>query len=233
MFMGDYSQAEMRVAAAMSEDPFLLDAYRQGKDLHNEAARTIYGDEYTKRNRQVCKSVNFSQIYGGSVESAASEADMDRAALAHLSSSYHEMYARLYQWKDDQFAQLKRVGYVSTPTGRRRRFPLITNANRDEARKASVNAPVQGTASELTLISLIRMYDEIQIIGWQEYVHLLLTIHDSIVGEVHPAYLMGVAKLLRRIMVETGAEYFPQLPWVVDIEAGFAWGELKTLEVVG
>jgi DNA polymerase I-like protein with 3'-5' exonuclease and polymerase domains len=65
------------------------------------------------------------------------------------------------------------------------------------------------------------------------FVHLLLTIHDSIVGEVHPAYLMGVAKLLRRIMVETGAEYFPQLPWVVDIEAGFAWGELKTLEVVG
>lgn len=225
--MADYSQAELRVVACMSQDPFMIEAYRQGKDLHSEAARFVYGEDFTPRHRQICKSVNFSQVYGGSPESVAQEADMDMEAIRHLSARYHELYSRMYQWRDDQFDKLREQGYIETCTGRRRRFPVITRSNLDDARKAAVNSPVQGSASELTLISFIRMDEWLRENHLEGKAWLVLTVHDSIEVIAKEDYAKAVANQLSRIMERTGKQYFPEVPWKVDVEMGPSWGEVQ------
>lgn len=213
----------------MSRDPWLLGQYVAGNDVHNEAARTIYGEEFTPLERQICKSVNFSQIYGGTPESAAEEADMDKAALRYLSEKYHIMMARLYQWRREQFDLLREQGYVATCTGRRRRAPIITRANQRDMQKMAVNTPVQGSASELTLISFMEMWQWIKEAGYEDVARLLLTVHDSVLASVVIPYVPTIARRLREIMTEVGSRYFPEVPWVVKIEAGESWGEVKEL----
>lgn len=228
--MADYSQAEMRVVAAMSDDEWLLDAYNKGKDMHSEAAMFVYGTDFTKRHRQICKSVNFSQIYGGSPESAGAEADMDPQQIKHLSAMYHEMMPGLYAWRKEQFTRLRQMGYVATMTGRRRRAPLITRSNRRDMEKMAVNTPVQGSASELTLISFMRIWNWVDAAGMAMWVIPMLTVHDSVISQVHRDYLDVYAAAISQIMVATGREYFPQVPWKVDVEVGPAWGELREYE---
>lgn len=229
--MCDYSQAELRVAGCMSEDPWLLEQYRLGKDVHGEAARTIYGDEYTPRERQICKNVNFSQIYGGSPESAAEEADMDKAALKFLSAKYHKMMTGFYPWRDRQFELLKQQGYVSTVTGRRRRVPLIVRSNHRDAAKLAVNTPIQGSASELTLIAFMEVSQWLVDEGHSDHAHPLLTVHDSVILEVLKEWVYPIALKLKTLMEEIGIRYFPLLPWVVDVEAGESWGDVEKLKL--
>lgn len=224
---GDYSQAELRVVACMSGDPWLIEQYRLGKDVHGEAAKMVYGEGYTKRHRQICKSVNFSQVYGGSPESVAREADMDMVAIRHLSKTYHEKMARLYEWRREQSSLMRAQGYVETCTGRRRRFPVVTRSNHDDAAKAAVNAPVQGSASELTLIALMEMGEWIHEQDLTSFIHLLLTVHDSVNIEARNDYVEFAARKLACIMEDVGKRYFPEVPWKVDVEIGPSWGEVK------
>lgn len=229
IMVADYSQAEMRVAAAMSKDPFLLNVYREGRDLHTETTIAVYGENFTKEQRGYCKSANFALLYGGSPKSFIVSPGMDAAKTSETLKRYKELMGGLFEWRTEQYKSLLRNGYVSTPTGRQRRFPLVTRQNEEDARKAAVNSPVAGMASDLTLISLVKISERIK--DESLPAHLLTTVHDSIILEVEDRLeaIEEVAAVVKRAMVETGEEYFPELPWEVDIEIGPSWGETHPL----
>lgn len=224
----DYSQAELRVAAVLSEDSFLLKVYQEGRDLHSEVAVAMYGEDFTKEERVMCKMFNFSYLYGGSERSFAEDAGLDIGKARAFVRRYNNVMKGLYQWRIKQFQRMKRDGFVDTPTGRQRRIPLVTRSNADDARKAAVHAVVAGTASDLTLISLMRINKELKAQGHTD-THNIITVHDSVILEVPEYKVEEIGRLAQRIMTEVGEEWFPQIPWKVDVEVGPVWGRIKKL----
>jgi DNA polymerase-1 len=213
--LADYSQAELRVAAVLSEEPFLLEVYREGRDLHTEVAVAMFGRDWTKEERVQTKMFNFSYLYGGSEYSFAEDAGLPIGIARKFVRDYNEVMPKLTEWKRNQLALAKSQGYVVSPFGRKRRFPLITKQNIDDVRKASAHAPVAGAASDLTQLSLI----EAQSVG----IIVVLTVHDSI-GAIAPASeAERVAQELVVIMETTADKYFPQIPWKVDVDIRDRW----------
>jgi uracil-DNA glycosylase family 4 len=213
--VADYSQAELRVLAALSGEPFLLQAYRDERDIHSEVAIKMYGEHYSKEQRVKCKMFNFSYVYGGNEFSFAEDAGLPINIARQFVRDYDKLMPVALQYKKDQYAKLKEQGYVSTFFGRRRRFPLITSENQDEARKASVHAPVAGTASDLTLLALIRCVNQ--------GIPVVLPVHDSIVTDSPQDRAEEHAEAVATAMMETGQKYLKDVPWKVDKEISNRW----------
>lgn len=211
LIVADYSQAELRVAAHLSQEPFLIEAYRHKEDLHGKVARAIFGPGYTKEQRVRCKMFNFSYLYGGSEYSFAQDAGLPINAARQFVRDYNRAMPKLAQFRVDQYNKLVRDGHVSTVFGRRRRFVFINAQNRDDARKSAVHAPVAGTASDLTLLSACQAMDE--------GIDVILMVHDSIVAEAWPDQAPAQAKRIQQIMTEMGETYCPTVAWKVDIDS--------------
>jgi len=229
LIQADYSQAELRVAGCLSNDAFLLDAYANGKDLHGEAARQVFGDDFTPEQRNLCKSLNFALIYGGSAVNFARDHGLSMTVAKEIESRYHQMMQGFFQYRKDQFELLCKQGYVDTIFGRRRRFPLVLKENLDEAQKACVHMPVSSTASDLTVISFIWIYNYLKAEGIDACP--VITVHDSIIVEAPEYKLKDIAWNMKNIMEETGREYFPQIRWKADVDYGKSWGSLEGLEL--
>lgn len=213
----DYSQAELRCLAHYSQDPFLLEVYQHGRDLHSEVALAMFGEGYTKEQRVRCKMFNFSWVYGGNEYSFAQDQGLSINVAREFVRKYNTIMKVAVDWKSAQFRRVLDVGYVETVFGRRRRFPYISNENRDEVRKASVNAPLQSTASDLTLVSALDA-----MAAGVPIVHL---VHDSVLALV-PAELGEQAGAhIKEIMERTGKQWLPSIPWKVDVEIGRRWTE--------
>lgn len=234
----DISQAEMRVACALSGEPFLHKIYREGRDLHTEVALEMYGPDYTADQRNACKKFNFAFLYGGTEHSFALEEGMDIAVARRFVRDYQRVMPVLTAWKASMLEELKSTGYVATRTGRRRRFPLITNDNLDDARKAAVNTPVQGMASDITLMTAIEVWKWLVASGlWQprdkintpQKAALVGIIHDSVLLIVQDAYVKEVAIEVMRIMESVGDTWVPEVPWRIDSDVGQDWGHLKDI----
>lgn len=221
----DYSQAELRVAAALSGDSFLMDIYNNGRDLHTEVAIEMYGEDFTKEERQLCKNFNFSYLYGGTEYSFANEVGLDMEVAREFVRRYKKIMKGLTKWKEEQFKHLQENGYVTTRTGRMRRFPMITNANLDDARKSSVHAVVSGSASDITLLALIRLH-RMNIEG----VRIITMVHDEIDFEIREDRVKEAIPIIIGVMQEVGQEIFPEVPWVADAEVGPAWGKIKKVK---
>jgi DNA polymerase-1 len=213
--IADYSQAELRVTAILSGDPFLLSVYRDGRDLHTEVAIEMYGDDFTDAQRVLTKMFNFSYIYGGSEYSFAEDAGLPIDIARRFVADYNAIMPVLSEYRAKQLAEARKNGFVVSPFGRKRRFPLITQQNLSDVRKASMHAPIAGTASDLTQLSLISALHQ----GHK----VVLTVHDSI-GEItreeEAEYMAG---RLRQIMIDTADYYFPQVPWEVDVDIRDRW----------
>jgi DNA polymerase-1 len=237
MLQVDYSQAELRTAASLSGDPFLIQCYKDGRDLHGEVANAFWPGWFTmsdlqekKYRRKRTKMCVFGRLYLGGVHTVAEtmhcRLPQARIYLAVLDGKL----GGLVHWERNQFATMRKQGYVETLTGRRRRVPMITRNNREDARKAACNAPVQGMASDLTLISMIEVHK------WLKEncpeAHILVTVHDSIIFEVPEPLVRVVALKAKEIMEDVGDRYMPNLPWKADIEVGDSWGDLKEIELV-
>ncbi len=211
----DYSQAELRVAAILSGDPFLLSVYREGRDLHTEVAIAMYGEDWTPAQRVLTKMFNFSYLYGGSEYSFAEDAGLPIDVAKRFVGDYNAIMPILSEYRASQLALARYQGYVTGPFGRKRRFPLITGQNLSDVRKAAVHAPVAGASSDLTQLSLIEAVKQ----GHE----VVLTIHDSI-GEIAKEQEADyMAQQLQRIMVDTATKHFPQVPWIVDVDISDRW----------
>jgi len=215
LIVADYSQAELRVAAVLSQEPLLLAAYREGRDLHSEVAASMFGPNYTKEQRVMTKMFNFSYLYGGSEYSFAQDAGLPIETARAFVQQYNRTMPRLAAFRDEQFEKLVLNGFVSTVFGRRRHFSVINDMNVDEARKAAVHMPVAGTASDLTLISAMDAQDE--------GIEVVLMVHDSVLAEAPIERAEEIGNRLREIMESTGSKYLPEVPWKVDVEIGERW----------
>jgi DNA polymerase-1 len=231
ILQADYSQAELRTAAGLAQDPFLIETYRKGRDLHSEVAAVMFGPEYTKEQRVHCKMFNFSYLYGGTEYSFAADAGLPLNEARTFVRKYNLVMTGLAAFRKSQFELARSQGYVETLTGRRRRFPLITDVNTEEVKKACVHAPVAGMASDLTLISFIRIQEWLDAVGYDD-VHIIITVHDSVILEVPEEKVKEVGLRVREIMQDTGSEYVSDVPWKADVDIGPDWGHLAaaTLE---
>jgi DNA polymerase-1 len=213
--ISDFSQAELRAFACLSEEPFLYRVYREGRDLHDEVAVAMFGPNFTHEQRVMCKMFNFSYLYGGNEHSFANDAGLDLATAVQFVRSYDANMPVGKKWKQDQLQLLRDQGYVESIFHRRRRFPLITQSNVDEARKSCVHAQVAGTASDLTLLSLIKAENA--------GMNPVLTVHDSILNENDESIAKEVTLEISKIMAETATTYLPDVPWVVGTDVDKRW----------
>jgi uracil-DNA glycosylase family 4 len=217
LIVADYSQAELRTVGALSMDAFLLKVYEDGRDLHTEVAIEMFGPNFTKEQRVQCKMFNFSYIYGGNEYSFAMDAGLPINKARAFVRRYNEVMPQLAQYRVDQYNFLVEHGYVETRTGRRRRFPLITNQNRDDARKASVHAPVAGTASDMTLLSACQLIEE----GYD----VRLTVHDSVIVTIDQSEAEEFGRYVVQVMEDTARHFIPEVRWKADAEIRTRWAE--------
>lgn len=211
----DYAQAEWRVFAAESRDPFLIDVFEHDRDLHSEVATALYGPSFTKAQRVMAKMFNFAWIYGGTEHSFAQDAGMPLNEAQAWVREYNKLMSVAVQWRRDQFMHAKEHNWVKTRTGRYRRFPLITRKNLNEIRKASTHAVVAGGASDMTLLSCIEA----------EPISLVLTVHDSIIAETEESLAEVEGEVLRQIMLDTASKWYPEVQWKVDLDILPRWVE--------
>lgn len=223
----DYSQIELRVAAAFSQDPFLIDVYMHDRDLHSEVAEAMYGPDFTKLHRVLCKKFNYAYLYGGTIHSFSRDTRLDLQQAEQFVRRYQSVLTVLGEWMDGQLRIMREQGYVESPLGRRRRFPLITRRNLDDAKKSAIHAPIAGTATDINTIAMLRV--------WEENipdVRLLATVHDEIDFEVPEGRVPDVVPKILQIMVDAAHEVVPNVPWKVDADIGYAWGSVKKSEYV-
>jgi DNA polymerase-1 len=223
----DYSQIELRIMAHLSADPALLDAFRNGKDIHAATAAEILGvsiDEVSSEQRRRAKAVNFGLIYGMSAFGLAKQLGIPRHEAQHYMDTYFERYPGVLQYMEETRSQASEQGYVETIFGRRLHLPEIKSRNgmrRKAAERAAINAPMQGTAADIIKKAMLLVAQWIDEEG-NGQVKLLMQVHDELVFEVDEAVLSDVERKVQDLM-ESAATL--DVPLVADAGHGVNWDE--------
>ena len=228
LIVADYSQIELRAAAAIAGEAKMIEAYRRGDDLHKLTAATVLGkslEKVTKEDRQLSKAVNFGLLFGqaprGLVRYAATSygVNITEDEAAGIRKAFFRNYDQLHRWHDESRSTAEiGVSEVRTVTGRRRLIPSDANAwNRFTA---LVNTPVQGGCADGMKRALLLIASRLPVGA-----HLISTVHDEVIVESPEADAEAVCSLVRQSMVEAMAELFPQVP--IEVEAGICnrWSE--------
>jgi DNA polymerase-1 len=221
----DYSQIELRIAAALAGDEAMIRTFREGIDLHQQTAAELFGvplEEVTKDQRSASKTINFGVLYGMSAHGLSVATGMDGKAAAGFIDRYFEVRPKLKAYIDatKQFAHEHE--YTATLFGRRRACPEIKSSNfqiRSGAERVAVNVPIQGTAADIYKLAMIRVAEKLD-----DDCPLLLQIHDELIVEAPAAKAEAVERLLR---AEMSSVLDVGVPLAVDTAVGTNWGVLK------
>ena len=227
----DYSQMELRILAHMSGEPFLVNAFREGDDIHRATAALVNQvelDDVTADQRRIAKTVNFGILYGMQAFGLSRDTGMARDEAQKFIDSYWERLPRVRQFFDELIEFGREHGYVQTLSGRRRYIPDLNSRNgmqRQAARRVAMNMPIQGTQADIikrAMIDLDAALAERDLPGYQ-----VLQVHDELVLEVDERRLDEVATLLRNTMRD--AEQL-DVPVIVDLRVGMNWEDMKAYE---
>jgi DNA polymerase-1 len=226
MLAADYSQIELRIMAHLSGDEGLMRAFAEGQDIHRATAGEVFGvapREVTADQRRSAKAINFGLIYGMSAFGLAKQLGIERDAAQAYVDRYFERYPGVRAFMDRTRAQARDQGYVETVFGRRLYLPDIKARNpqiRAAAERTAINAPMQGTASDIIKRAMIGLD------AWLETervpAHMLMQVHDELVFEVRADRLDEVGAKVRELM--QGAADLA-VPLVVDVGVGDNWDE--------
>ncbi len=223
----DYSQVELRLLAHFTQDEVLRQAFAEDKDIHAIVAAQIFNvaeAAVTKDQRRVAKTVNFGVLYGMSGTGLAVRLGIGRAEADQFIDSYFARYPAVLQYQTDLLTKARQTGHVGTLLGRRRRFdptairPRSSYQQRSTAEREAINMEIQGSAADLMKLALLGVHR--RLMDGNLRANLLLTVHDELVLEVHPADLKAVAELVRAEM--SGAMSL-SVPLKVDVAAGPNW----------
>ena len=233
----DYSQFELRIAAAMSEDQSMIDAFNTDRDIHTETAALIQGvkpDEVTKDMRYAAKAVNFGILYGQGVHGLSAGTGISYAEAKKFIDKYFEVRPKLKGMIEKFREQALNRGYVETLLGRRRPTPDAKSSNfivREAAFRAAINMPIQGTAADLTKLAMIRVQEQLdKEFGAARYddrtgaPQMLLQIHDSIMVECNESDADKVSEMMKQTMEQVYPTLGVNLR--VDVSTGKTWGDL-------
>ena len=226
LVVADYSQIELRLLAHMSQDPVLIDAFRQGEDIHTRTAAEVMGVPpmlVTREARNNAKAVNFGIVYGISAFGLAANLGISRKEAEAYIKAYFERYAGVKRFIDETIAKTRETGVARTLFGRERPIPDINARNpnaRGFAERTAINSPIQGSAADLIKIAMIRI--DKALAGLEA--RLLLQVHDELVLEAPPGEIDKVKEVVRREMEGVSAL---DVPLVVEVGVGDNWRDAK------
>ena len=222
LLAADYSQVELRVIASMSGDENMIEAFKNGEDIHARTAKEIFNldsiDEVTPNQRRKAKEVNFGIPYGVSAYGLASRLGVSNSEGKEMIEQYFERFPGIKSYIDETIEFAKEHGYVSTLMGRRRYIPDINSRNwnvRGFAERTAINMPIQGTAADIIKLAMIRIHDFLIEEGLKS--RMLLQVHDELIFEIHEDEKENVPEKIKHMMENA---YELQVP--LDVEMGLA-----------
>ena len=224
LLTADYSQIEMRIMAHLSEDEGLIEAFNKGEDLHNFVGARIYGVEpeaVTGAMRSKVKAMSYGLVYGLSEYGLARQLRISKSEAKQLMSDYFERFGGVKRYLDTVVQRAKSLGHTTTVYGRRRPFPDLQSKIfqvRENARRAALNAPIQGTAADIMKLAMIEVESGMLNDGLKS--QLLLQVHDELVIAVAPGELEGVKNVALEKMTEVAKL---SVPLDVHIGIGENW----------
>lgn len=228
LFAADYSQIELRVLAHMCEDPALVEAFKQGMDIHTRTAMDVFGveaEEVTSNMRRTAKAVNFGIVYGISDYGLSQNLDITRKEAALFIENYLQSFPGVKKYMDSIIEDAKKAGYVTTILNRRRYLPDITSSNfnlRSFAERTAMNTPIQGSAADIIKKAMIDMALRLEKEGLQT--KLLLQVHDELIFEAPKEEIEILERIVPEVM-ENAIELL--VPLRVDYSYGNTWYDAK------
>jgi DNA polymerase-1 len=221
----DYSQAELRVAAIFAQEERMRAVWESGTDLHTQTCIDLFGPDWQPEHRMIAKMLNFGVVYGRTAGSIAVERNISFAEATQIMDKFFETKPRLALWLANTRAEALEKGYLVTPTGRMRRFGLITEQSKWRVQNQAANFRISSTASDLCLRAAIDMHNWCKHtgLGW-----VLLLVHDSIYVECRRENAKTVEQALTGFMLKA-SETILQTDWIpMAAEAHHAdrWGDL-------
>ena len=225
-FSADYSQIELRVMAHLSQDPHMIEVFREGKDLHAATAANIYKKditEVTRDERTKSKRANFGIIYGITVFGLAERLDISRDEAKMLIDGYFTTFPEVHDYMEKSKEVAREKGYVTTLFGRRRYLPDINSHNatvRGFAERNAINAPIQGTAADIIKVAMIHIHNRFKTEGIRS--KMILQVHDELNFSVYPEEKERVEKI---VLEEMQQAIELTVPLVADSGFGQNWLE--------
>ena len=224
LLTADYSQIEMRIMAHLSGDAGLIEAFNSGEDLHRFVGSRVFGvapADVTPAMRTKVKAMSYGLVYGLSAFGLSKQLRIDQSEAKLLMTEYFARFGAVRDYLRESVAQARVDGYTETIFGRRRPFPDLTSPNRvlrENAERAALNAPIQGSAADIMKLGLLHIHDQLITEGLRSRV--LLQIHDELVVEVAPGEWDAVESIVRQRMGDA-AEL--SVPLDVQIGRGANW----------
>ncbi|MGB3152287.1 MAG: DNA polymerase I, partial [Maribacter sp.] len=224
LLAADYSQIELRIIAALSEEDTMIEAFKNGEDIHASTASKVFNvpiDEVTREQRSNAKTVNFGIIYGVSAFGLSNQTDLSRAESKELIDTYYKTYPKLRNYMSELIDFARDNGYVQTVLGRRRYLKDINGSNavvRGAAERNAVNAPIQGSAADIIKIAMINIHKKLH--HGKYKTKMLLQVHDELVFDCYKPELEEMKSLIKTEMENA---YKLAVPLDVEIGIGENW----------
>jgi DNA polymerase-1 len=227
LLSADYSQIELRILAALTQDPGLMDGLTSGEDIHRATAAKVFGlplDQVTKDQRNQAKMVNYGISYGISAFGLSQRLGIPRGEAKLLIDGYFAQYPGIRNYMTETVEQARLKGYVETITGRRRYLPDLRSANaaiRAGAERNAINMPIQGSSADLIKIAMVKIAEVARKENWRT--KLLLTVHDELVFDLFRKEEARVIEVVRDAMKNALPEL--KVPILIETGIGAHWLE--------
>lgn len=224
LLTADYSQIEMRIMAHLSGDESLIDAFNRGEDTHRYVGSQVFGvdpEDVTPDMRTKVKAMSYGLVYGLSAFGLSKQLGISQSEAKNLMTGYFERFGKVRDYLRDSVAKAKEDGYTETIFGRRRPFPDLNSNNRvarQNAERAALNAPIQGSAADIIKIAMITVDQRMRDAGMRS--RMLLQVHDELVFEVVDGEFSSLENLVREEMA-SAAEL--SVPLDVSVGRGANW----------
>jgi DNA polymerase-1 len=225
LISADYSQIELVVMAHLSQDENLMQAFREGVDIHRRTAGFIFGIEekdVLPEHRRVAKTINFGVIYGMSAFRLARDLRISNSKAQAFIDAYFTTYSGVARFIQKTIAETEKAGFTTTMFGRRRKIAAINSSNRTErqgAQRVAVNTPIQGSAADIMKLAMIKVDASLR--ENLPEAKLLLQVHDELVLEAPEALAAKASELVKAAM-ESAASL--SVPLRASIETAYSWG---------
>ncbi len=227
LLSADYSQIELRIIASMANEEAMIEAFKQGIDIHTATAARVYGidvKEVTPEQRRNAKAVNFGIIYGQSAFGLSQSLGIPRKEAATIIDEYWKQYPNIKNYMNITINAAKENGYVQTLMGRRRYLRDINSANftvRGFAERNAINAPIQGSAADMIKLAMINIFNRMQKEGNLKS-KMILQVHDELLFDVYKPEVEYMKQLVKEEMEKA----MPlQVPVIVETGIGDNWLE--------
>jgi DNA polymerase-1 len=222
----DYSQVELRIIAALSNDENMCEAFLQGEDIHKATAAKVFGvpiAEVSKDMRSKAKAVNFGIIYGQGAFGLAQNLGISRGEAKEIIESYFRQFSNLKSYQQLTIENARKTGYVETILGRRRYLADINSANavvRGFAERNAINAPIQGSAADIIKVAMINIHNEFKKQNFKS--KMIMQVHDELVFDVYKEEVEIIKPIIREKMMDAVKM---RVPLEVDMNTGENWLE--------